>query len=99
MGRSVGCRNALNNNPNTFPSDFPYLFILFCSDILQICTKYPSECFLIFPYYIGPENLFFRSFIIRRHFGRCLPNGFAAGGEFLAPVITDVIVPVGSICG
>jgi hypothetical protein len=96
---SVGCRNALDNNPNIFLSSFLYLFILFPSDNLQTCTKYLREFFLIFIYFIRPENLFFRTFIIRRHFGRCLPNGFAVGGEFLAPVIIDVIVPVGSICG
>jgi hypothetical protein len=56
MAMSVGCRNALNINPNTFLSFFLYLFILFRSDILQICTNYASEFFLNFLYYIGPEN-------------------------------------------
>jgi hypothetical protein len=79
--QDVGCRNALNNNPNIFLSNFLYLFILFLSDNFQTCTKYLQEIFLIFIYFIKPENLFFKAFFIRRHFGRCLPNGFAAGGE------------------
>jgi hypothetical protein len=60
--RIVGCRNALNINPNIFLSHFYNIFIILFSDILQTYTKYHPEFFQIFYYCTRPENLLFRSY-------------------------------------
>jgi hypothetical protein len=79
---------------------FLYAYIFLCSHIFQTCTKF--FFFLKFSLFLfeltNVKKYFLVMFFSRWHFGTCLPNALAVGGKYLAPIIIDVIVPVGSIC-
>jgi hypothetical protein len=77
------CTYALDKNPNLFPKSFSlciYLFLLsYFSLVYKVFFK-NFPCILFKP--TDEKNYFLVVFFSRWHFGMCLPNTLAAGGEF-----------------